>query len=96
VDNFAISNLELQNAAHGIFIGHTESTVIERRTLRNFQSNWWDLRCLNFTNQEAHSIYGLGMMQDIIITNVTITSHSEAVVIGDSSPHAPIGGIVIN
>jgi len=88
VDNFTISDIELQNATHGIFAGTSENTLIARRTLRNFQSNWWDLHCLNFDNQHTDSIYGLGMMRDINITNVTISSQGEEVVIGNAPPHS--------
>jgi len=96
VDNITITNLTIQNAATGIYGGSTENAAQERRVLRNFQSNWWDLRCLYFEDLDK-PVWGLGIMRDITIENVTFNVSGEAVIINDTNPiFAPMQGVRIH
>ena len=81
VDSITIDGISLQNSENGVFIG-----IADRRELRNFQPNWWDLRNIGCND---NAIYGLGMMRDITIINI-----GSNVVIGEPSPFAPIHGII--
>ena len=83
VDNIVIRNISLQNSANGVFVGNAD-----RSGLRNFQSNWWDMRSIGPSRDD---VYGLGMMRDITILNI-----NSNVVVSDDNPFAPIHGVRID
>ncbi|MCL2604260.1 MAG: hypothetical protein FWD90_07260 [Defluviitaleaceae bacterium] len=86
-DNITIRNIDMQGRT--VFIGNTDSAAMaERSGLRNFQSNWWDLRCLGRDERDDTPVYGLGMLR-----NITVLNTNAAVIIVDENPFAPILGL---
>ena len=80
VDSITINGISLRNSTNGVFVGNAD-----RSELRNFQSNWWDMRTIG---HRRGNIYGLGMMRDITFLNI-----DSNVVVGEPDPYAPIHGV---
>ena len=74
VDNITIRDIAVT--------GHIYIGPGERTALRNFQTNWWDMRNLE---PGEDNIYGLGLMRDITIANTGAT-----VITQEAPPYAPI------
>ncbi|MCL2499809.1 MAG: hypothetical protein FWE90_05675 [Defluviitaleaceae bacterium] len=90
VDNITIRNIEMEGRS--IFIGYADpADVAYRGQLRNFQSNWWDLRCLGRDDRDGTPVYGLGMLRNISIINT-----NAAVEHGVVTPFAPILGLRVD
>lgn len=87
VDNITIDGVQTAGTASKIFIGH----ALERRELRNFQSNMWDVHSLGRDDENRDEIYGMFMLRDIVITNT-----NAAVEIEESNRYAPFLGLRVD